>query len=144
MQIHLRTGIGALRFGMMREEIVRLIGKPDVEKHDSDDENEFFWEYNDLKLRLTFYANEGFRLGYIRSSHRNLSLNNQKLIDKKIDKVLGELKEELESWELDEYDLFTVYFNEQNWLSLNVEYQRITDFEMGVPINNEDEYEWPN
>ena len=144
MEIHLREGIGAVRFGMKREEVEKILGKPDVEKQDSEDENESIWEYNDLKLRLTFYENEGFRLGYIRGSHSNVTLNKQKFIDKKIEKVLGELNDELESWEVDDQDLFTAYFNEDNWLSFNVEYQRITDFEMGVPLSNEDEYIWPS
>lgn len=144
MEIHLREGIGAVRFGMKIEEVEKILGKPDVEKQDSEDENESIWEYNDLKLRLTFYENEGFRLGYIRGSHSNVTLNNQKFIDKKIEKVLGELNDELESWEVDDQDLFTAYFNEDNWLSFNVEYQRITDFEMGVPLSNEDEYIWPS
>jgi len=144
MEIHLRKGIGEVRFGMTREEVEKLIGKPDVEKIDSEDENESIWEFNDLKLRLTFYENEDFRLGYIRGSHSSMTLNNQKFIDKKIDKVLGELNAELESWEVDDQDLFTAYFNEDNWLSFNAEYQRITDFEMGVPLSSQEDYIWPN
>ncbi|MGK0407835.1 MAG: hypothetical protein ACJAZH_001660 [Roseivirga sp.] len=143
MEIHLQKGIGEVRFGMTRAEVEKVIGKPDVEKLDSEDPNELIWEFNDLKLRLTFYENENHRMVYIRGSHANMSLNKHVFIDQKIDKVLSQIDSDLEAWEVDDQDLFTAYFNEKNWFSFNVEYQRITDFEMGVPLDSEESYLWP-
>jgi hypothetical protein len=143
MEIHLQKGIGAVHFGMTRAEVEKVIGKPDVEKLDSEDPNELIWEFNDLKLRLTFYENENHRMVYIRGSHASMSLNKHAFIDQKIDKVLSQIDSDLEAWEVDDQDLFTAYFNEKNWFSFNVEYQRITDFEMGVPLDSEESYLWP-
>jgi len=143
MEIHLQKGIGAVRFGMTRAEVEKVIGKPDVEKLDSEDPNELIWEYNDLKLRLTFYENENYRMVYIRGSHSDISLNKHHFIDHKIEAVLSEIDSELDAWEVEDQDLFTAYFNEKNWFSFNVEYQRITDFEMGVPLDIAGESLWP-
>jgi hypothetical protein len=143
MEIHLQKGIGEIRFGMNRTEVEQLIGKADVEKLDSEDPNELIWEFNDLKLRLTFYESENYRMVYIRGSHSNMRLNNQTFIDQKIDTVLSKVDSGLDAWEVDDQDLFTAYFNEKNWFNFNVEYQRITDFEMGVPLDSEENYLWP-
>ena len=70
---------------MTRPEVQGILGKPNLELIDSDDENEVVWEYTDEKLRLTFYQNEADRLGYIRCSNSNLTINNFKIIDKKIE-----------------------------------------------------------
>ncbi len=143
MEIHLQKGIGEVRFGMTRAEVEKVIGKPDVEKLDSEDPNELIWEFNDLTLRLTFYENENHRMLYIRGPHANMSLNKHAFIDQKIEQVLSQLDSDLDGEEFEDQDLFTAYFNEKNWFSFNVEYQRITDFEMGVPLDSEESYLWP-
>ena len=143
MNIHLKQGIDKLRFGMTRPEVERIFGKPRQELIDSDDENELIWEYTDKKIRLTFYQNQAGRLGYIRSSNSSLTLNDLKIIDKKIEDVKGQIDSNPESWEKEDYESFCTYFHENNWLTLNVEYERVTDIELGVPFKNEDEYDWP-
>jgi len=89
MEIYLKQGIDELRFGMTRPEIEKVLGKPSRELSDSDNENELIWEYSDKNLRLTFYQNEANRLGYIRSSNPNLTLNDFKIIDEKIENVIS-------------------------------------------------------
>lgn len=89
MEIYLKQGIDELRFGMTRPEIEKVLGKPSRELSDSDNENELIWEYSDKKLRLTFYQNEANRLGYIRSSNPNLTLNDFNIIDEKIENVIS-------------------------------------------------------
>ncbi|MEQ8417385.1 MAG: hypothetical protein RIE86_26870 [Imperialibacter sp.] len=143
MKIHLKKGIDKLRFGMTPSDVENFFGKPSRELIDSDDENELIWEYADQKLRLTFYQNEGDRLGYMRSSNSNLTINGFKIIDNKIEDVKSQIDSNPESWEEEDYDSFNTYFLESAWLTLNVEYERVTDIELGVPFKNEDEYDWP-
>lgn len=143
MKIQLRQGIDKLRFGMTRPEVEKIFGKPNLEMVDSEDENELIWEYSNEKLRLTFYQNEADRLGYIRCSNSNLTFNDFKIIDKKVVDVKSQIDPNPESWENEDYDLFRTYFLERNWLTLYVEYGRVTDIELGVPFKNEDEYDWP-
>lgn len=61
----------------------------------------------------------------------------------KIEDVKSQIDSNSESWEKEEYDSFNIYFLESDWLTLNVEYERVTDIELGVPFKNEDEYDWP-
>ncbi len=143
MIVQLKIGIDNLKFGMTRPEVEEIIGRPNRQLIDSIDDNELIWEYTDLKLRLTFYQNEADRLGYIRSSNVNLQINDSKIIDCKIVDLQNIIAPKSESWEREEYDLFSTYFHKQNWLTLNVEYERITSIELGVPFKNDDEYEWP-
>jgi hypothetical protein len=143
MKIYLKIGIDNLRFGMTRSEVKEIIGKQSLEIIDSDENNELIWEYADLKLRLTFYQNEADRLGYFRSSNSNLKINGSRIIDSRIEKIKSQIDPNPESWEKEEYDSFNTYFLKSDWLTLYVEYERVTDIELGVPFKNEDEYDWP-
>lgn len=143
MKIYLRQGIENFTFGMTQPEIESNFGKPNRELIDQDDENELIWEYTEEKTRLTFYKNESGKLGYIRSSNSNLILNDSKIIDQKINDVMRQVDSDPNSWEIEDHDSFCVYFHESSWLTLNVEYERVTDIELGVPFNDNDEYDWP-
>lgn len=143
MIIHLKQGIDKLRFGMTRPEVERIYGKPDRALMDSEDENELIWEYTAKKLRLTFYQNEADRLGYIRSSNSKLTINKLTIIDSKIEDLRIAIDPNTENWEKEDYDTFQCYFHESHWLTLNVQYERVTDVELGVPFKNENEYDWP-
>jgi hypothetical protein len=143
MKINLKKGIDNLEFGLTRPEVEEIIGRPVREITNPEDDNELIWEYADQKLRLTFYQKEDNRLGYIRSSNSSLTIFDMDLIDCKIEEVKNRIDPRTESWEKEEYFSFTTYFHESNWLTLNVEYDRITDIELGVPFKNEDEYDWP-
>lgn len=143
MKIHLKQGIDKLRFGMKPVEVEGLFGKPNREFVDSDDDNDLIWEYTERNIRLTFYKNEALRLGYIRSSNPALTLNDSRIIDEKIEVLKLQIDSKPEAWELEDYDTFTSYFLESKWLILNVEYERVSDLELGVPINNKGDYDWP-
>ncbi|KAB2807699.1 hypothetical protein [Phaeocystidibacter luteus] len=144
MKLHLNQGINNLRFGMTRTKVESILGQPDKILIDPDDENELIWEYSDQKLRLTFYQNEADRLGYIRCSNSNLTIKGLQIIDKKIVDVQNQIDSDPDAWEIEEYHFFKVYFLEQYWLSLQVEYERVTVIEHGVPFKNDDEYDWPD
>lgn len=143
MNIYTKIGIGHLKFGMAQGEVVRLLGKPNKTITPSDDEYELIWEYVDLKLRLSFYQNENARLAYIRSSNPHLNINGFKLIDRDIQEVKDHIDTRVDAWEQDNYDFFTTYFHEEYWLTLSVEYEKITSIELGVTFKNENEYNWP-
>lgn len=113
------------------------MGKPDKEIIDPEDENELTWEYTDLKLRLTFYLNEDEELGYIRTSNPNLSIDDFKIIDKKAEEVMQHVDPNKAMWIKEDFFSFTTYFNEKYWLTLNVEYDRVTDIELGALPKNE-------
>jgi hypothetical protein len=143
MILHPRRGIDQLNFGLQAEEVVNILGKPSKIFVNSDDENELNYEYNHLKLRLTFYGEEQGRLGYIRTANPKVTFKGQPIMGQTIEQLTDEVFNELGDWEVENFDFFDVYLNEENWMVLNVEYNTVTDIELGVVVNEDEEYEWP-
>jgi len=145
MNVKPEIGIGKLIFGFKESEVKDIYGNPDEIKKDTESENRIIWVYNKEKIRLTFYESEDRRLGYIETSNRNLSLNDFLIIDSNIEFVKNKFAEKIvNGWKKEEYHSFTTYFNEIFWITLHVEYEEVTNLEIGVPFINDDEYKWPN
>ena len=145
MELKPNIGVGKLRFGMFQKMIYQSLGIPDKITEDEDDSDSTYIEYNKDKLRLTIYKNEDKRLGYIQCASPKLSYNGLKLIDQKVDYVKNEVFGDLiKKWELDEYVFWYTLADDENWLTLNVEFGRVTSVEIGAPWKNENEYDWPN
>ena len=140
MKIDLKSGIDKLRFGMKRPEVEKLYGKPD-RKFDDDDGNAIYL-YNPMRLRLTFYEDEDFRLGYLIGSHPDLEFGGTTLIGKSIDEVKRALQKQCKTWEGEEFDMTENHFNEENWIILQSEFGVVTKIELGVVAKNLDEFDW--
>ena len=84
MKINPKIGIDQLIFGMKQKDVENIYGKPT--KHFKDEDQNIIYLYNDKKLRLTFYEDEEFRLGYIISSSSKLELFETKVINEPISK----------------------------------------------------------
>jgi len=141
MKINPKQGIDQLLFGMKRADVEALYGKPD--KQFKDDDQNVIYLYNSQQLRLTFYEDEDFRLGYCISSHPALALFESKIIGRTVETVKSELlKHQIKSWEKEDFDLAENHFNEDNWLILQSEFNQIVKVELGAVIKNQDEFDW--
>jgi hypothetical protein len=141
MKINLKNGIDKLLFGMKQNDVTALYGKPNHNYKD-EDENVIF-AYNALKMRLTFYKDEEFKLGYIVASDRDLELFGHKIIGKKISEAKKELVlQGITKFTQEEFDTFENYFNEDNWFILQTEFEEVVKFEIGAIINAKDEFDW--
>lgn len=141
MEIKLQHGLDRLLFGMTQKYVETLCGKPN--RIIKDEENNIIYVYNNEKMKLTFYADEDFRLGYITTSHPNLSLLGVKLINEDWDLIQGHLAlNKIEKIEQHEEDGVQIYFNEANWLMLYVDYNLVVKAEIGAIINDKDEMDW--
>ena len=141
MELHLQHGIDRLLFGMTQKYVEALCGKPNSTF--KDDEDNIVYVYNKEKIKLTFYAEEDFRLGYITTSNPNLTLFSSKLIHEQWDVVNGNLAlHKITKFEATDEDGVTMYFNEDNWLLLFVEYDEVIRVELGAVINDKDEFSW--
>ena len=141
MKVLPTIGIGDLVFGMRTKDVEKVLGKPN-NFFDDEDGNKVFL-YNAYKARLTFYADEDFRLGYIICTHPELQLSGLKLLNAPIDKVKKELiAKGMPIWEEDEIDTMTRFFNEKNWLTLVAEYEEIICVELGATIDKADNFIW--
>lgn len=141
MKINLKEGIDKLLFGMKQNNVIDLYGNPN-RKYRDDDDNLIF-AYNSLKMRLTFYKDEEYKLGYIVASSSNLDLLGIKIIGKKIDNAKNELSiKGIVKFTQEDFDTFENYFNEDNWFILQAEFEEVVKFELGAIINAKDEFDW--
>lgn len=141
MKIIPKNGFDQLLFGMKQADVIAIYGKPS--KQFSDEESNIIFTYNDKKLRLTFYEDEDFRLGYIITSNPEATLFDNKLIGRNF----GEIQKELlsngfKSWEQEDFDLAENQFNEDHWIILQSEFGEIVKIEIGAIINDKDEFDW--
>jgi hypothetical protein len=141
MKINLKNGIDQLIFGMKQKDVTAIYGKPDRNYKDEDDN--VIFAYNTLKIRLTFYKEEDFRLGYMVASNPNLDLFGHKVINRKISEVKKELAAKgVAKFTQEEFDTFENYFNEDNWIIFQTEFDEVVKFEIGAIINDKDEFDW--
>lgn len=143
MELLLGIGIGPVVFGLLPDEVIDTLGQPDRVGLDEEDEGSLSYQYNHLKLRLTFYERTDGRLGYIRCAHPNLNYRSSKVIGTPISKAQYILKKARRCWQHETYDFFDAYFDEQYWLTLNVEYGAVTSLEIGLPFDEAGNYIWP-
>lgn len=142
MEIKLKYGIDNLLFGMREQDVTKILGKPDSSYKD-EDENVIF-VYNSRKLRLTFYKEEDFRLGYMTTSNPIIKLFNTTLIGKNWSEIYPVLeKNKIKSFESDTAEGIVSYFNEENWLFFHVDYNEIVKIELGAVFKEkEDDFDW--
>lgn len=141
LNLILKTGIADLKFGMIQNAVEALLGQPDLVFND-DDEN-IIWLYNVHKLRLTFYADEDFKLGYVVCSHPDMTIFNEKIYQKPVDEVLALFKKQgITNWEEEKLDAVFIYFNEDHWVVLQIEFGELSRIELGVVQKNLDEFDW--
>jgi hypothetical protein len=141
MKINLKNGIDKLLFGMKQKDVEAIYGKPDRNYKDEDDNQ--ILVYNTLKSRLTFYQEEDFKLGYIVASGSDLELFGNTIIGKKIAEVKKDLTaKNITKFTQEEFDTFENYFNEENWIIFQTEFEEVVKFEIGAIINAKDEFDW--
>jgi hypothetical protein len=141
MKINLKHGIDKLIFGMKQKDVRAIYGQPDRNYKDEDDN--VIFAYNAIKSRLTFYKEEDFRLGYIVVSNPSLDLFGNKVINKEINEVKKELAAKgVTKFTQEEFDTFENYFNEDNWIIFQTEFDEVVKIEVGAIINQKDEFDW--
>jgi hypothetical protein len=141
MKINLKHGIDKLIFGMKQKDVRAIYGQPDRNYKDEDDN--VIFAYNAIKSRLTFYKEEDFRLGYIVVSNPSLDLFGNKVINKEINEVKKELAAKgVTKFKQEEFDTFENYFNEDNWIIFQTEFDEVVKIEVGAIINQKDEFDW--
>lgn len=138
MIINPKNGVDQLLFGMKQNHVEAICGKPSKQFKDEDDN--VIYLYNKEKLRLTFYEDEGFRLGYIITSNTEATILDKKIIGKNVNEIKTELP--FKNWEVEDFDSTENHFNESNWLILQAEFDTIIRVEIGAIIKDNDEFDW--
>ena len=138
MIVNPKNGLDQLLFGMKQKDVIALYGEPD--KQFKDDDQNIIFLFNSQQLRITFYEDESMKLGYIITSHPEVTLLGKKIMGREVAEVKNELP--FKSWEQEDFDSTENHFNESNWLVLQSEYGKIIRIEIGAIINDKDEFEW--
>ncbi len=139
MKLNPKNGIDSLLFGMKQKDVVERYGQPN--KQFEDEEGNVIYLYFDKRLRLTFYEEEEFRLGYIITSNPEVELLDKKLIGVEVELLKKELP--FKSWEVERFDATENHFNESNWLILQSEFGTVIRVEIGALIDDvKDEFQW--
>ena len=138
-------GIDQLKFGMSQNEVIQLLGEPTrilVDNGDKD-KNPVF-QYNLLRLRLSFYREDDIRLGYIRTTNPRAQFQHNEIIGTPIEDAIKAFGHPKSSWEEDLYFSFNSYFNETIWTVLHEEYGLVTNIELGYLFDKKGENPiWP-
>jgi hypothetical protein len=141
MKVVPKQGVDQLLFGMKQANVSALYGAPNKQYEDED--GNIIYLYNQQKWRLTFYEDEDFRLGYIVLSSPNLELYDKKIIGQKVTAIKEILTQKgYKTWTNESFDVYENYFNEDNWIILQTEFDEIVKVEIGAKINNDDTFEW--
>jgi hypothetical protein len=142
MEIKLKFGIDKLLFGMKQRDVESIYGTPNAQYED--EEENIVYIYNDYKMRLTFYEEEEFRLGYITSTNEKIVLFGEEIIGRnwlEFKNVL--LDNKLTQFETEIIDGTENYFFENNWLFVNVDYGKVYKIEIGaIFTDNNDDFDW--
>ncbi len=89
-------GIGPINFGMSKEELLDVVGKPDeTEQFDYDDSEEFqaeSWHYDEMELSVSFEEMNDWKLTSIAVSSADYELSGKKLIGLTKDEVVKDIK----------------------------------------------------
>ncbi|WP_418512087.1 hypothetical protein [Corallibacter sp.] len=111
---------------------------------DDEDKNRVY-QYDKLKMKLTFYNEFDSKLGYLRTANPEIKINGQPIIGIDINEVFKSYGIDKNHWSKEHYFTFDSYFNEKIWTTLNVEYGVVTDIEFGFLYDESGENpKWPN
>lgn len=138
MTVNLKNGVDQLLFGMKQNHVEAIYGKPS--KQFKDEDGNVIYLYNEQKIRLTFYEDESFRLGYIITSNAEATVLDKEIIGKDVEEIKNGLP--FRNWEVEDYDSTENHFNESNWLILQAEYGTVIRVEIGAIIKDNDEFDW--
>ncbi len=134
-----KYGIDKLLFGMKQKDVEAIYGKANKEFKDEDGNQ--ILVYNNQKMRLTFYEDEQFKLGYIITSNTDIQLDTKKIIGCNIIDIKNDFPF-FKSYQIENFDLSENHFNEENWIIFVTEFEVVTKIELGAIINNNDDFDW--
>lgn len=152
-QILLGQGLGILKFGMTRPQIIEMIGAPDEKENSSNSDNEEdnteTWHYDNEELSLGFDEEEDWRLVTIAVTSQHYELESLSLMGKVFDTVEDELlKMDIDDLELEDAsdddasnskNLSSEEFELNLWFEDNV----LSEIQWGPLYGDDETIEWP-
>jgi hypothetical protein len=121
-------GFDEIKFGMTEEEVIALLGEPNVRriKDEEDEDRDIVYQYNELKVKLEFDAEDEL-LFHVRTTNPKAKLDGITIIDQPLDTFFADLKTKRTDWEEEKFSSFNSYFYDEKCLSIAEEFGRIID-----------------
>lgn len=145
-------GLGKLKFGLTRDEVIDILGEPnDRDRYslgEGADESES-WHYDDLGISMSFDEDDGYRLITIAVSSPEYLLDGRPLVNFTRDELMDFLQskgitdisfEDAETIDLPNHELISA-----NDLFLNVwlEEDKVKEVQWSPEFDDNDEVRWP-
>ncbi|MGY5351362.1 hypothetical protein ACXGQW_02110 [Wenyingzhuangia sp. IMCC45533] len=150
--IEIGVGVGAVKFGMLKEDILSILGMPtdkEIEKDFETGDAVETWDYENFGLAFSFDEEEDWKLETITINSSNFLLNGVGLIGKDIKEVqdfvekeqIGEMEfEDYSTPEVPNHELIDIdSANMFLWFTNDV----LTEIQLGVKWDENDEARWP-
>ena len=151
-EIKLGEGVGEVKFGMLREQVKRILGSPTAierEEHSEEEDATETWDYDSYGIAFSFDEEEDWKLETITISSSFYELNGIGFIGKGMEEVqnliesmsLGEMSfedyssEDKPHYELLDVDASNLFF----WFDKEI----LTEIQFGVLWEDEETPIWP-
>lgn len=144
--MNIMPGIGTdtVQFGITEADAIKLFGKPDKVYPTDAECNRL--QFNRLLLELSFEEHQGgSRLGWIEFHHPETSLGGRKLIGAAQQDTLDFVTEFLgEPPEIEDNGSFVSVSYWEHWLELQFRFDKLSNINIGVLHDDDDNAIWPS
>lgn len=144
-------GLGELKFGMSRDEVLSLLGKPDdVDTYDDDeieDEGSESWHYDDLEISLSFDEEEDWVLTTIAVSNPSHTFMGHELIGLRKSELLAVLESleinnlDIEDWSSEEVPNHLLISSNDLQINFWLEDEIVSEIQWGAFVEDDDDDE---
>jgi hypothetical protein len=147
------VGLGDLKFGMTRDDLIELVGAPDEKENyslsgDDDDQTES-WHFDEQELAVSFIKVDEWRLVSLTTSSEDSLFRGIEIIGQS----LKDLKAELTAIDVTDLDLedcssaeapnLKLLYSMKEGMNFWLEEGVVTDVEWGVRYNDDETIDWP-
>lgn len=154
-EVKVGVGLGALKFGMSREQVVAALGQPDEKDTFSDEGEEEgegleSWEYYDLELSLSFSEDDDWRLCIISTMSDEVTLNGKTIIGidtssiSSILKAAGITDFEIEDFDDEETPNLKLLSSNDSEMNFWIDSDIVTEVQWGPLFIDDETIKWPN
>lgn len=148
------TGLGVVQFGMTREEVTAIMGKPsEVEAYNYEDggdkDKTEAWHYDDLELSLSFDEDQDWKLTSIAASGGDYTIDGRNLFGISKDELIIALKEmdiediEEDDWSDDEMPEHVLISAEDIGVNFWLDGGVVSEIQWSALYLDDDTVEWP-
>lgn len=147
------VGLGDVKFGMTRDDLIGLLGAPDEKEHYSlsgnDEDQTESWHFDEIELAVSFIKVDDWRLVSLTTSSENSLFKGIEIVGLSMNDLKKELAKlgvkdlEIEDCSTQETPNLKLLFSMKEGMNFWLEEGVVTDVEWGVRYTENDEIDWP-